>query len=47
MIAVFDAPSFEAMMKVSMEPEVMSLMMYSTSEFHPVLTLEEGMKMLK
>jgi uncharacterized protein with GYD domain len=47
MIAVFDAPNFETMMKVSMEPEVMSLMSYSTTELHPVSTLEESMKMLK
>jgi uncharacterized protein with GYD domain len=47
MVAVFDAPNLETMMKVSMEPEIMSLMMYSTTELHPVMTLEESMKMLK
>jgi hypothetical protein len=47
MVAVYDAPSLEALMKVSREPELMSVLMYSTTEIHPVMTLEEGMKSLK
>jgi hypothetical protein len=47
MVAVYDAPSLEALMKVSMEPELMSVLMYSTTEIHPVITMEEAMKFLK
>jgi uncharacterized protein with GYD domain len=47
MVAVYDAPSLEALMKVSMEPEIMNVLMYSTTEVHPVLTMEEAMKLIK
>jgi hypothetical protein len=47
MVALYDAPSFEALMKCSMEPEVMSFLMYNTNEIHPLLTVEEVMKLLK
>jgi hypothetical protein len=47
MVAVYDAPSLEALMKVSMDPDLMKLLMYSTTEIHPVLTAEESMKLLK
>jgi uncharacterized protein with GYD domain len=47
MVSVYDAPSMEAMMKFSMEPEVMAWIGYNTSEMRPVMTLEEAMKYLK
>jgi uncharacterized protein with GYD domain len=47
MVAVYDAPSMEVLMKVAMEPEMMSLLMYSTTEVHPVMTMKESMKFLK
>jgi hypothetical protein len=37
----------EAMLKFSMEPEVMDWLGYHTSEIKPVMTLEESMKLLK
>ena len=46
-VAVYDAPSLEALMKVAMEPELMSVLMYSTTEIHPMMTIEESMKSLK
>lgn len=47
MVMVYDAPSLEALMKVTMEPEIMNMMLYSTTEIHPAMTFEEGMKLLK
>ena len=47
MVAVYDAPTMEAMMKFSMEPEVMAWMGYNTTETKPVMTLEEAMKLIK
>jgi hypothetical protein len=46
-VAVYDAPSMEAMLKFSMEPEVMDWLGYHMSEIKPVMTLEESMKLLK
>jgi uncharacterized protein with GYD domain len=47
MVAVYDAPSMEAMLKFSMEPEVMAWMGYNTTDMRPVMTLEEAMKLMK
>ena len=47
MVAVFDSPSLEALLKFSMEPENMALAGYNTIETRPVMTLEEVMKLLK
>ena len=38
-IAVYDAPSMEAMFKFSMEPEVMAWLGYNTTELKPIMTL--------
>lgn len=46
-IAVYDAPSLEALLKLSMEPEVMAWAGYNTTETKPIMTLEETMKFLK
>ena len=46
-VAVYDAPNMEAMLKFSMEPEAMAWMGYNTTETMPVMTLEEVMKLLK
>jgi len=46
-ISVFDAPSLDAVMKFSMEPEVMAWMSYKNVETRPMTTLEETMKNLK
>ncbi|MGA2768998.1 MAG: DUF3303 family protein [Candidatus Bathyarchaeia archaeon] len=46
-VVVYDAPSMEAMLKFSMEPEVMAWSSYHTTETRPVMTLEESMKLLK
>lgn len=45
--SVFDAPNFEAMMKASMEPEVMAWLGYNTSELKPIMTIEDSMKLEK
>jgi uncharacterized protein with GYD domain len=47
MVAVYDAPNTEAMLKFSMEPEVMAWMGYNITEMRPVITLEEAMKLMK
>jgi uncharacterized protein with GYD domain len=46
-VMVFDAPNMEAMLKISMEPEMMAWIGYTTSELKPVMTLEETMKLIK
>lgn len=46
-ISVYDAPSMEALLKLSMEPEIMAWMGYNDTETKPVMTLEETMKLLK
>ena len=46
-VVVYDAPSMEAILKFSMEPEVMAWSSYHTTETKPVMTLEESMKLLK
>jgi hypothetical protein len=47
LVAVFDAPSFEATQKFGREPEVMAWTAYNDSEIMPVVTAEESMKFLK
>ena len=44
--AVYDAPSMEALVNLSMEPEAMTVIVYNISEVRPVLTLQETMKLL-
>lgn len=46
-VVVYDVPNPEAMLKFSMEPEVMEWLSYQTTENRPVKTLEEVMKLLK
>ena len=46
-VVVYDAPSFEVLLKFSMEPEAMVWSSYQMTETMPVVTLEEAMKMLK
>jgi len=43
-VMVWDVPSIEAWQKFNMEPEVLDLMAYNTSEIKLVTTLEEAMK---
>jgi uncharacterized protein with GYD domain len=45
-VVVYDVPSFEALMKFSMEPLVMDWSGYHTTETKPVVTIEESMKLL-
>ncbi|MCJ7423870.1 hypothetical protein MUP01_06330 [Candidatus Bathyarchaeota archaeon] len=45
-VMVYDAPSMEAILKLSMEPEVMAWISYNTTETRPVMTIEEAMKLL-
>jgi hypothetical protein len=47
LVAVFDAPSFEATQKFGREPLVMAWIAYNDSEMMPVVTAEESMKFLK
>jgi uncharacterized protein with GYD domain len=47
LVTVYDAPNMEALLKLSMEPEVMAWMAYNTTETRPVMTIEEVMKLLK
>jgi len=47
MVMVYDAPSMEALLKLSMEPEVMAWGGYHTTEIRPVMTIEESMKIMK
>jgi hypothetical protein len=47
MVAVYDAPSWEALFKMSMEPELMKWGPYNTTEMRQVFTAEEVMKMMK
>lgn len=46
-VAVYNAPTMEAMLKFSMEPEVITWMGYNTTEMKPVMTLKDAMKLLK
>ncbi len=45
-VVVYDVPSFEVLMKFSMEPEVMDWSGYNTTETKAVLTLEESTKLM-
>ena len=47
LVTVYDAPNMDAMLKFSMEPEVMTWLGYHTTETTPVMTIEESMKFLK
>lgn len=47
MVIVYDAPNMEALMKFSMEPEVMTWFAYNTTETRLVMTTEDVMKLLK
>jgi len=42
---VWDAPTFEAVNKFSMEPEVMAWGAFHNTEVHPVMTIEESAKL--
>jgi len=44
-VAVYDAPSMEALLKFSMEPEAVIWAAYNVVETKPVMTLEESLKM--
>jgi hypothetical protein len=46
-IAVYDAPSMEAMLKCSMEPEMMAWLGYNVTETKPVMTLDDAMKSME
>lgn len=46
-ISVYDAPSIEALLKLSMEPEIMAWMGYNDTETKPIMTLEDTMKLMK
>jgi hypothetical protein len=46
-VEVVDAPSTEAMMKLSMEPVVMAWMAYHDCKMLPVTTVEESMKLMQ
>ncbi len=46
-VIVYDAPNLEALLKFSMEPEVISSIGFQMVETRPVMTLEESFAMLK
>jgi uncharacterized protein with GYD domain len=46
-IMLYDAPNMEALLKFSMEPEVMAAIGFQTTETRPVIPSEEVMKMMK
>ncbi len=46
LVAIYDAPNFEALLKMSMEPETMMWGTYNISEMKPVFTVEDYTKML-
>jgi uncharacterized protein with GYD domain len=45
-VAVCEAPSMDALMRFSMEPEPMSWFEYNSTQILPVMSMEEGMKLL-
>ena len=45
-VVVYDVPGFEALLKFSMEPEVMDWSGYHTTETKAVMTMEESMKLM-
>jgi len=47
MFEVYEAPSLEAMQKLSMEPEIIAWSAYNTYEVKLAISSEELMKMLK
>jgi hypothetical protein len=46
-ITVYDAPSTEALLKLSKEPEIMAWMSYNNTELKPIMNLEDTMKLVK
>ena len=46
-VVVYDAPSMEAVLKFSMEPEVIAWLGYHTTETREVMAFEESMKLMK
>ena len=46
-VAVCEAPSMDALMKFSMEPEPMSWFEYNSTQIMPVMSIEESMMLLK
>ncbi len=46
-VMAFDAPSFEAMQALLMEPEMMSITNWQTMELKAAMTLEETWKMVQ
>jgi hypothetical protein len=46
-VEVYEAPSYEAMDACSMEPEVMALSTWTTTEHKVAMTLEETWKMVQ
>jgi uncharacterized protein with GYD domain len=46
-IAVYEAPTFEAFQKFTMEPEIIASSAYTTTEIKAAITSEELVKMLK
>jgi hypothetical protein len=44
---VYDAPSTEALLKLSKEPEIMAWMSYNNTELKPIMNLEDTMKLVK
>jgi uncharacterized protein with GYD domain len=46
-VAVYEAPSMDALLKFTMEPEFMNWNGYNETVIQPAMTTEEAMKMLK
>jgi hypothetical protein len=46
-VYVFDAPSFEAFYKCGMEPEIVAMLNFETSQIWVTQSFEDAMKMLK
>ena len=46
LVAVYDAPNWEVLVKMSMEPELMTWSGYNITETRQVFTAEEIMKMM-
>jgi hypothetical protein len=46
-VMIGEAPNFEALQKVAMEPEAMAMATYNTTEVKLALSTEESMKMMQ
>ena len=46
-VAVYDAPSMDALLRFSMEPEMMDFSIYNETQLQPIVTIQEAMKMMK